>query len=85
MAAKKTYNPERERKIIMTKRDPRFGWQRKRRDHCAARNCGSAPRLVKIKIGVGRGKKKYDKRESIKKREVQRRIRREAISKKLNK
>ncbi len=33
--------------------------------------------LVKLKIGIGKGKKKYDKRESIKKREVNRRIARE--------
>jgi len=29
-------------------------------------------RFIKIEIGVGKGKKKYDKRESIKKRDVQR-------------
>ena len=29
-------------------------------------------RYIKIEIGVGKGKKKYDKRESIKKRDVQR-------------
>ncbi|TSC65626.1 MAG: SsrA-binding protein [Candidatus Doudnabacteria bacterium Gr01-1014_77] len=33
--------------------------------------------LVKIKIGIGKGKKKYDKRSSIKKREVERRIKRQ--------
>jgi len=32
---------------------------------------------IKIEIGVGRGKKKHDKRESIKKRDDERRIRRE--------
>lgn len=32
--------------------------------------------LVKLKIGLGRAKKKYDKRETIKRREVDRRIRR---------
>jgi len=32
--------------------------------------------LVKLKIGLGKAKKKYDKRETIKKREVERRIRR---------
>lgn len=32
--------------------------------------------LVKLKIGLGFGKKKYDKRESIKKREIERDIRR---------
>lgn len=32
--------------------------------------------LVKLKIAVGRGKKKYDKREAIKKREAERKIKR---------
>lgn len=32
--------------------------------------------LVKVKIGIGRGKRKVDKRETIKKREVDRRLRR---------
>ncbi len=32
-------------------------------------------RLVKVKIGVGRGKKQYDKREVIKKRDAQKEIR----------
>ena len=33
--------------------------------------------LIKLKIGIGKGKKKYDKRNSIKKREVLRRIKRQ--------
>jgi len=32
--------------------------------------------LVKVKLGIGRGKKKFDKRESIRKREDERKIRR---------
>ncbi len=31
-------------------------------------------RLIKIRLGLGRGKKKYDKRETIKKREISRSI-----------
>ena len=31
--------------------------------------------FIKIEVGIGRGKKKYDKREAIKKREVERKIR----------
>ncbi|MFH0776058.1 MAG: SsrA-binding protein, partial [Patescibacteria group bacterium] len=34
--------------------------------------------LIKAKIGLARGKKKWDKRETIKKRDVERDIRREA-------
>jgi len=32
--------------------------------------------LIKLEIGVGRGKKKYDKREVIKKREFERKVKR---------
>ena len=32
--------------------------------------------LVKVRLGIGRGKKKYDKRESIKKKESDRKIQR---------
>ena len=35
--------------------------------------------FIKIEVGVGRGKKKYDKREAIKKREVEIKIRREVF------
>lgn len=38
--------------------------------------------LVKIKLGIGRGKKKYDKRESIKKREDERKMARIVKSRK---
>jgi SsrA-binding protein len=34
--------------------------------------------LIKIELGLGRGKRRYDKRETIKKRDVQREIAREA-------
>lgn len=33
-------------------------------------------KLVKVEIGIGRGKKKYDKRETIKKRQIDREVRR---------
>ena len=36
--------------------------------------------LVKLEIGIGRGKKKSDKRESIKKQDVNRQIQRELKS-----
>jgi SsrA-binding protein len=32
--------------------------------------------IAKIKIGIGRGKKEYDKRETIKKRDSEREVRR---------
>lgn len=33
--------------------------------------------LVKVEIGIARGKKNYDKRESIKKKDIQRQMERE--------
>lgn len=38
--------------------------------------------LVKVRLGIGRGKKKYDKRESIKKRDTEREIQRAIRGKK---
>ena len=35
--------------------------------------------LIKVKIGLGYGKKKYDKRETIKKRDIDKQIRREKM------
>ena len=40
-----------------------------------------AGRFIKIELGVGRGKKKYDKREAIKKRDMERSAAREVIQK----
>lgn len=37
-------------------------------------DCGLQNGKIKVTIAIGRGKKQYDKRESIKKRDVQRRI-----------
>ena len=34
-------------------------------------------RKIKVSVGIGRGKKKYDKRESIKKRDTERDVARE--------
>ena len=39
-------------------------------------------RVIKMEIGIARGKKKYDKRETIKKRESKRKIERELKSSK---
>lgn len=38
-------------------------------------------RFIKVEIGVGKGKKKYDKRETIKKRDTERDVRRELKTK----
>lgn len=70
------YRPDRTRKLLLTKRE-------------LAHLTGSASaagltviplfvyssrRLIKIKIALARGKRKFDKREAIKKREFQRRL-----------
>jgi len=71
------YNPERERKLLLNKREL---------DTLIGKEKGTViiplaitetdNGLVKVVVGIGHGKKKYDKRESIKKRETDRKIRR---------
>ena len=75
--ANKGYNPERERKLLMNKSEIRSLVGKEKGTIIVALEIVEAGHgRVKLKIGVGHGKKKYDKRESIKKREVDRRIRR---------
>lgn len=73
----KGYDPERERKLLLNKKEIRSLAGGENGAIIVPLEIVQTDRgLIKVKIGVGRGKKKYDKRESIKKREAQRRIRR---------
>lgn len=72
----KGYEPTRSRKLLL-KRKQISGLIGKAKEQGMAvvpLEFKSARGLVKVKLGIGRGKKKYDKRESIKKREDQRKI-----------
>lgn len=74
-----TYDPERSRKLLLHKKEIA-----KLQGKSAEKGLTIVPisvytsgRHIKVKIGVGRGKKKYDKRESIKKRQLDRDMRRQ--------
>jgi SsrA-binding protein len=77
-AGTKGIDPDRDRKLLLNRREI---------DALIGKEKGSVlmpleiveagKGRVKLKIGVGKGKKKYDKRESIKKRETSRRIARQ--------
>ena len=74
----KDYSPEKPRKLLLHKREIT-----KLQNKTSERGFSLVPLEVyfkdgrlKVEIGVAKGKKIYDKRESIKKREVEREIRR---------
>ncbi len=74
-----SYDPRRTRKLLVTKKEIR---ELERLVH--EKNLTLVPlslyaksSRIKISIGLGKGKKKFDKRESIKKRDTDREIRRE--------
>ena len=72
--ANKGYNPERERKLLMNKSEIRSLIGKEKGTVIIPLEIVEAGHsLVKLKIGVGHGKKKYDKRKKYKKREVERR------------
>jgi SsrA-binding protein len=74
----KDYDPLRHRRLLLTKKEIiRLGGEEKQKGltivPISVYNKGSK---VKLEIAVVRGKKKYDKRETIKKRDTEREIRR---------
>lgn len=73
------YDPKRPRRLLLTKKEIArlTGLQKERGLTIVPISMYSKGSLVKVGIGVARGKKKYDKREAIKKRDTQRDISRE--------
>ncbi len=71
----KDYNPNQPRKLLLTKKEINFliGRQKEKGFSIIPLEIFLKNSFIKIKIGIGRGKKKYDKRESIKKRDFERR------------
>jgi len=71
----KKYNPHQDRKLLLTKKELRFlvGKQNEKSTTVVPLKVYLKSRLIKIEIGIGVGKKKHDKRESIKKRDFDRR------------
>ena len=73
------YNPERSRKLLLKKSEIQYliGKSRQRNLTLIPLKVYTRKGKIKLEFGVGRGKKKFDKRESIKKRDAEREIRRE--------
>ena len=73
-----SYDPERARKLLLTKKEIAEIEQKSEKQGLTAvpLKLYSKGPLVKLEIGIARGKKKQDKRESIKKRDVERDIKR---------
>jgi SsrA-binding protein len=74
----KDYDPERMRKLLVTKKEMAEFERKHKSDRLTLvpLKLYNVGRLIKCEIGLVRGKKKYDKRESIKKRDTEREIRR---------
>ncbi len=75
----KNYDPKRPRKLLLTKKEigRLLGLQKERGLTIVPISMYSKRNLIKIELGVARGKKKYDKRETIKKRDAMRDVSRE--------
>jgi len=73
--SQQNYDPNMPRKLLLTKKELRFliGKQKEKGFSIIPLEIFLKNNLIKIKIGIGRGKKKFDKRESIKKRDFERR------------
>jgi len=78
MARQESYDPRRSRKLLLHKKQINYllGKTKEKGITLLPLKVYLKKGLVKIEIGIARGKKKYDKREIIKKRESEREIRR---------
>jgi SsrA-binding protein len=74
----KDYQEQRDRKLLLTKKELNYlaGKLNEKGLTIVPIKLYNKGGKVKLEIGVARGKKKYDKRETIKKRDVERRLRR---------
>ncbi len=74
----KDYKEQRDRKLLVTKKELNYlvGKLNEKGLTVVPIKLYNKGGKVKLEIGVARGKKKYDKRETIKKRDVERRLRR---------
>ena len=81
--APKDYNPQRSRKLLLKKTEIKqlIGLSAQKGLTMVPLRVYTERGKIKIEFGIARGKKKFDKREKIKKREVEREIRR-ALKKK---
>ncbi|OGH88271.1 MAG: SsrA-binding protein [Candidatus Magasanikbacteria bacterium RIFOXYC2_FULL_42_28] len=72
------YEPDRSRRLLLHKREIRYlqGKTQEKGLTIVPLSVYTKHRFVKVEIAVGRGKQKYDKRETIKKRDLDREIKR---------
>jgi len=70
------YEPRRERRLLLNKKEiSEFsGFQRERGLTIVPLSMYNKNGKIKVEIGIARGKKKYDKRESLKKRSAEREV-----------
>lgn len=75
----KDYDPRRNRKLLLTKKElaELASAESKKGLTIVPISVYAKGRKLKVEIAVARGKKKYDKRETIKRRDMEREIRRE--------
>jgi SsrA-binding protein len=73
----KDYDPYRSRKLLLKKNEIKhlIGKKQEQGLTLVPIKIYTKREFVKLEFGIGRGKKKYDKREAIKKRDVDRKIR----------
>jgi SsrA-binding protein len=79
VVSQRNYDPDARRKLLLHKKEIRslIGREQERGISIVPLKVYTSHGYVKLSIGIGRGKKKYDKRETIKKREFERRKRKE--------
>jgi len=75
-ASLRDYNPERDRKLLMTKKEIRYlqGKTNEKGLTMIPLSVYTTRRLIKVKIALVKGKKKFDKRQDIKKRDIKQKI-----------
>jgi len=73
-----SYDPARNRRLLLTKKEisKLLGFEKQKGLTIVPISVYSKNRKLKLELGIARGKKKYDKREIIKKRDTERDIRR---------
>jgi len=80
--ADKSYNPQRDRRLLLNKEEINYllGKSAEKGLTLVPLSVYTKKHKIKLEFGLAKGKKKFDKRESIKKREVDRKIREEIKS-----
>lgn len=72
------YVPDRERALLLKQREAERLWSHAEQKGCTVIPLAvTAGKYVKVLLGVARGRKKYDKRQKIKEKDIGRQLRRE--------